>query len=55
MYEPMIVENGISLSEVKQRAENLCKFLDEEGWYTKSNTVYLLLKAIEQLEKKAKR
>lgn len=55
MYEPMIVENGIPLSEVKERAENLCKFLDEEGWYVKANTVYLLMKAIELLEEQARK
>lgn len=55
MYEPMIVDNGIPLSEVKERAVNLCKYLDDEGLYVKANTVYLLMKAIELLEEQAKK
>lgn len=53
MQDNDIVENGYSLSEVKVRGQNLYKFLDTEGMYVKANTVHLLLKAIELLEKES--
>lgn len=37
-----------------ERLNNLWAFLEEEGYYTKSNTVYFALKYIEGLEKEIK-
>ena len=53
MKDSDIVENGYSLRDVKLRGYGLYDFLNTEGMYVKANSVYLLLKAIEQLEKKA--
>lgn len=52
MQDSLIVDNGITLAEVKERAENLYKYLNNEGCYVKANTVALLLTAIEKLENK---
>lgn len=48
----MVVDNGITLAEVKERAQNLYEYLNDEGCYVKANTVSLLLTAIEKLENK---
>ena len=39
------------MQTVKERLESLYKFLDEEGWHVRANTVALALEYIEELEK----
>jgi hypothetical protein len=52
MQDSLIIDNGITLAEVKERAQNLYEYLNDEGCYVKANTVALLLSAIEKLENK---
>jgi len=52
MQDSLIIDNGITLAEVKERAQNLYEYLNDEGCYVKANTVSLLLTAIEKLENK---